>query len=84
MAFYFNCSTDYLLGRLPVGCMSALDKQVEQDLDWASRPLDEIDEEKKPTPGYGDGLNETEKKIMECVTQMPATEQDAFLLWLQS
>lgn len=40
--------------------------------------------EKKPTPEGGDGLSETEKQIMDCVSQMSAREQEAFLAWLQA
>lgn len=41
-------------------------------------------EQKKPTPEGGDGLSETAKQIMECVSQMSAQEQEAFLAWLQA
>lgn len=42
------------------------------------------DTEKKPIPEDGDGLSETAKQIMECVSQMSAREQEAFLAWLQA
>ena len=42
------------------------------------------DTEKKPTPEGGDGLSETEKQIMDCVSQMSAREQETFLAWLQA
>ncbi len=42
------------------------------------------EQEKKPTPESGDGLSETEKQIMECVSQMSAREQETFLAWLQA
>lgn len=38
------------------------------------------EQEKKPTPTDGDGLNETQRQIMEYVGQMSAREQEAFLL----
>lgn len=46
--------------------------------------LGRTERKEQPTPKEGDGLSETEKKIMQCVSQMSAAEQDAFLLWLQS
>lgn len=42
------------------------------------------EQEKKPIPEDGDGLCETERQIMECVSQMSAREQEAFLAWLQA
>lgn len=37
----------------------------------------------KPVPMDRDRLNETQRKIMECVGQMSEREQEAFLAWLQ-
>lgn len=42
------------------------------------------EQEKKPAPTDGDGLSETEKQIMVCVSQMSQREQEAFLAWLQA
>lgn len=42
------------------------------------------EQEKKPAPTDGDGLSETQRQIMECVGQMSAREQEAFLAWLQA
>ncbi len=42
------------------------------------------DTEKKPAPTDGDGLSETQRQIMDCVSQMSAREQEAFLAWLQA
>ncbi len=42
------------------------------------------EQEKKPAPTDGDGLSETEKQIMACVSQMSQREQEAFLAWLQA
>ena len=42
------------------------------------------EQEKKPTPEGGDGLSETARLIMECVSQMSAREQETFLAWLQA
>ncbi len=41
-------------------------------------------EKGKPIPEGGDGLSETEKQIMKCVSQMSEQEQEAFLAWLQA
>ena len=40
--------------------------------------------EKKPTPEDGDGLSETARLIMECVSQMSVREQETFLAFLQA
>ena len=40
--------------------------------------------EKEPASKNRSGLNETEKQIMEYVSQMPEQEQEAFLAWLQA
>ncbi len=42
------------------------------------------EQQKKPTPENGDGLSETARLIMECVSQMSQKEQEAFLAWLQA
>ena len=41
-------------------------------------------DEKKSAPEDGDGLNETQRKIMKCVSQMSPKEQETFLAWLQA
>ena len=46
--------------------------------------LGRTEEKEKPTPEGGDGLSETEKQIMDCVSQMSAREQETFLAWLQA
>ena len=68
MAYFFNCSTDYLLGRAPLGRTFVFDEQTDPSLDWAGRPR--IDEQqKKPTPVSGDGLD---PELVALIKRIPA------------
>lgn len=68
MAFFFNCSTDYLLGRAPLGRTFVFDEQTDPSLDWAGRP--QIDEQqKKSIPGNGDGLD---PELVGLIKRIPA------------
>lgn len=42
------------------------------------------EQQKKPAPMDGDGLSETARLIMECVSQMSVREQETFLAFLQA
>lgn len=46
--------------------------------------LGRTEEKEKPAPTDGDGLSETAKQIMDCVSQMSQREQETFLAWLQA
>ena len=39
MAFFFNCSTDYLLGQTSFGKTFVFDEETDPNLDWAGHPL---------------------------------------------
>lgn len=68
MAFFFNCSTDYLLGRAALGRTFVFDEQTDPNLDWAGRP--QIDEQqKKSTPVSGDGLD---PELVALIKRIPA------------
>ena len=75
MAFFFNCSTDYLLGRVPLGRTFVFDEQTDPSLDWAGRPR--IDEQqKKPTPVSEDGLDEQDKQLVELMKLLTADQKE--------
>lgn len=38
LAFYFDCSVDYLLGNVPFGRTFVFDEKSGKDTDWAGRP----------------------------------------------
>ena len=46
LAFYFDCSVDYLLGNVPFGRTFVFDEKSGKDTDWAGRP-----------PSYEPGIN---------------------------
>ncbi len=46
--------------------------------------LGRTEEKEKPAPINEDGLSETARQIMDCVSQMSLREQEAFLAWLQA
>lgn len=50
MAYFFNCSTDYLLGRTPFGLTFVFDDQIDPKLDWSGRPQTENSGEEEPAP----------------------------------
>ncbi len=68
MAFYFNCSTDYLLGRTEFGQTSVFDEQIDSSLDWANSSLTS-DKKEKPTPVSGDGLD---PELVDLIKRIPA------------
>jgi len=67
MAFYFNCSTDYLLGTTPFGRTFTSDEQSDPELDWAGHPRDTGPEE-KPASISADGLD---PELLELIKQIP-------------
>lgn len=69
-------------GTLPNGdILVKLARRLECSVDYL---LGLTDQKKWPTPENGDGLSKVASAIMAYVSQMPADEQEAFLVWLQS
>ena len=79
MAFFFNCSTDYLLGQTSFGKTFVFDEETDPNLDWAGHPLAGKDKEKKPTPVSEDGLDDQDRQLVELMKKLSA-DQKAFLL----
>ena len=50
MAFYFDCSTDYLLGTTPIGRTFVFDQKEQEALDWAGDQISGAQKEKKAHP----------------------------------
>ena len=65
MAFFFNCSTDYLLGQTSFGKTFVFDEETDPNLDWAGHPLAGKDKEKKPIPVFEDGLDDEQKDNLD-------------------
>lgn len=65
MAFFFDCSVDYLLGTASFGRYFVFsdDAQSEKDLDWAGRPQTVVERKEKPISGDGGGLNAERKQL---------------------
>ncbi len=80
MAFYFNCSIDYILGTVPFGHTFTFD-EVDHGLDWSGRPLPD---DKKPTPVSEDGLSEIDRQIMSYVKSMSIEQKDALVALLRT
>lgn len=65
MAFFFGCSTDYLLGTASFGRFFVFDDEVQssKNLDWSGRPQAEDGQKEKPTPVSEDGLRTERKQL---------------------
>lgn len=80
MAFFFNCSTDYLLGQTSFGKTFVFDEETNPNLDWAGHPLAGKDKEKKPTPVSGSELTEKNLRLIEWFRSLPSEKQKAILV----
>lgn len=83
MAFFFNCSTDYLLGQTSFGKTFVFDEETDPNLDWSGRPRIE-GQEKRPTPVSGDGLDDEQKELIRLFETAPAAFRAAALALLRS
>lgn len=83
MAFFFNCSTDYLLGRAELGRTFVFDEQTDPSLDWAGRPQTD-EQQKKPTPENGDGLDAEQRELVKLYAAAPPALRAAALAVLRS
>ena len=84
MAFFFNCSTDYLLGQTSFGKTFVFDEETDPNLDWAGHPLAGKDKEKKPIPVFEDGLDDEQKELIRLFETAPAAFRAAALALLRS
>lgn len=83
MAFFFNCSTDYLLGQTAFGKTFVFDEQTDPNLDWAGHPRTE-GQEKKPTLVFEDGLSDDEMELIRLFQSAPAAFRTAALALLRA
>lgn len=81
MAFFFDCSTDYLLGTASFGRSFVFDDDMQSDktLDWAGRPQTKGKQKEKPTPVSEDGLDEQDRQLVELMKKL-SVDQKQFLL----
>ena len=82
MAFFFGCSTDYLLGTASFGRSFVFDDDIQSDknLDWAGRPQTDGGQKEKPTPVSEDGLN---KRLIDRLVQLSPEEQEKVEVFVQ-
>lgn len=80
MAFFFNCSTDYLLGSTPFGLNFVFDEKIDQKSGWSGHPKIESSGKEKPTPEDEGGLSDKDTRLIDWFHSLPPEKRKAILM----